>query len=92
MSSSLLLIYPVDVEHSYVQHEDMAKGHIDLLFQTMPTVESIRQWVLIVLSITLILMCLNAVRKVYKTQRQLTQDSVLIMLESSKVCPYLTSL
>ena len=50
--------------------------------------ESVRQWILIVLCTLLVTMCLLAVRRVYKTQRLFTQDSLLILLEAFKLVLY----
>jgi hypothetical protein len=58
---------------------DINKGspvsaRIDLLFQddNVPMVESIRQWLVIALCSIVIGLCLHAVYRVYRTQRQFT--------------------
>ena len=63
--------------------------HVDLFFTgIMPVVESIRQWFLIVTCSILIFLCAKAVRRIYLTQREITQDSLLITLEATKVVLY----
>ncbi len=51
-------------------------------------VESVRQWFILLSTIVLVTLCGIAVRRIYMTQTQFTQDSLLILLEGIKVLLY----
>lgn len=58
---------------------------IDLLFDEAPAVESIRQWIVLLLTILLEGTCGVAVYRLFKTQRGFTYDSLVISIEAFKV-------
>ena len=63
--------------------------HVDLFFEGIsPPVESVRQWFILASSGVLVFLCIKAVRRIYLTQTQFTQDSLLILLEAIKVVLY----
>jgi len=75
MTSSPLLEPPILHEWS----------RVDLLFAQAPAMESIRQWMVLVFSWVLIGLFAYAIFKLYKTQRQITFDCVILAVEAVKV-------
>ena len=58
---------------------------IDLLFNNVPVMESLRQWFVLLFSFILIGMFGMAIRRMYKTQRKMTFDSLVLGIEAIKV-------
>ena len=58
---------------------------IDLLFENVPFMESLRQWFVLILTFTLLVLFLLAIRRTYKTQRVLTFDCLVLAIEAIKV-------
>ncbi|CDW76431.1 UNKNOWN [Stylonychia lemnae] len=58
---------------------------IDLLFEEAPFMESLRQWIVLFLTFIMILLFGLAIARLYKTQRKLTFDCLVLGIEALKV-------
>eukprot|EP00347_Sterkiella_histriomuscorum_P022799 403337114 len=67
--------------------QDLADGRkIDLLFQFMPVVESIRQWIILLVSWFMIALFIFSAYRLYKTKRTLKSfDIIVLVVEAFKI-------